>query len=286
MSAVSPEPLSERALEEMWVAHDDPTRPLDPLVEFCDCLGCQAALRAQAERDPEFVIGLKTCCDRILVTVEYLVETMDGDLDLEALLYMEDDYVRSLFIPVEYQRMTEGARWWSLARHEDEAADGLRHLHRRKAMRQPPATAERRLQESVDGEQPTRTVLPPVPLSDAVANARVEHRGLIAAALRWSERQGTPLDPDHVALIAAVLADRCGLNPRSAAVWTSDRVNDLLAVDIGQWCSLARCRPPRDLDQSIWLFLGFLSDTGCFHPSSDPLAKLREPLADPAITPA
>lgn len=39
---------------------------------------------------------------------------------------IDDDYLRCIYLPIE-SRLVGKARWWSLARHEDEEALGLRH---------------------------------------------------------------------------------------------------------------------------------------------------------------
>jgi hypothetical protein len=59
---------------ETWAVHDHPERPLDQHALICSCAVCRAAIAKRAHDDPRSVIALKTSCDRILVTTEYLVE--------------------------------------------------------------------------------------------------------------------------------------------------------------------------------------------------------------------
>lgn len=73
-----------------------------------------------------------------------------------------------------------------------------------------------------------------VALHDAVAGIRRRHRRLVAAAGRWALARGLSLPADHVALWAAAAEN---------------------AMDVGDWCTAARCRPPADLAES-WRHLG------------------------------
>src|SRR5688572_24008706 len=112
-----PEPdLSE--LPELWAAHDHPRRPFDEGTMLCACVDCTAAIHHEAALRPRTVIGIKTGGDRLLVTVDYLAEAMADD-DLERLLYMDDDYIRSFFIPTDGW-LPQPQRWWSLTYREDQ----------------------------------------------------------------------------------------------------------------------------------------------------------------------
>jgi hypothetical protein len=60
--------------------------------------------------------------------------------------------------------------------------------------------------------------------------------------------------------------------------WFRRELIHLLAIDIRNWCSMARCRVPRSLPQTLWTFLDFLADTGRLDPASDPVPELRKVL--------
>lgn len=261
---------------EPWSPHDEPGRPLDGWVEPCACVDCEAAIRAQAERDPAFVVALKTGCDRIHVTIEYLVATMAVDPDLESLLYIDDDYVRSLYVPIE-PRLIGKARWWSLVRHEDEEALGLRHIRRRVAIRQPAEVEAARRKERA-GTFPVGPVPPPVPLRQALVDHRSQHKKVIAAAARWALERGTTIDRDEVALICVADAERRRWQGTPPDHWFRPDVTHLLSIDIPNWCSMARCLIPRGLPQTLWHFLEFLAETGRLAPASDPVPELRKTL--------
>jgi hypothetical protein len=120
----------------LWDAHDHPDRPLDHGAVLCSCVTCEAMILAQAERTPGIGIALATRCDRIVVAAEYLAEVMSVDRTLAPLLYVRDDYVRRLYLPVDGWWFVPPRRWWSEACHEDEAAAGRRHPRHRVAKRQ------------------------------------------------------------------------------------------------------------------------------------------------------
>jgi hypothetical protein len=120
----------------LWDAHDHPDRPLDPGAMLCSCVICEAMIRAQAERTPGVGIALATRFDRIVVAAEYLAEVMSIDRTLTALLYVRDDHVRRMYLPVDGWWFVPPRRWWSEACHEDEAAAGRRHPRHRVAKRQ------------------------------------------------------------------------------------------------------------------------------------------------------
>jgi hypothetical protein len=120
----------------LWGAHDHPDRPLDHGAVLCSCVTCEAMILAQAERTPGIGIALATRCDRIVVAAEYLAEVMSVDRTLTPLLYVRDDYVRRLYLPVDGWWFIPPRRWWSEACHEDEAAAGRRHPRHRVAKRQ------------------------------------------------------------------------------------------------------------------------------------------------------
>jgi hypothetical protein len=120
----------------LWDAHDHPDRPLDPGAMLCSCVTCEAMILAHAERTPGVGIALATRCDRIVVAAEYLADVMSADRTLRPLLYVRDDYVRRMYLPVDGWWFVPPRRWWSEACHEDEAAAGRRHPRHRVAKRQ------------------------------------------------------------------------------------------------------------------------------------------------------
>ena len=134
----------------LWEAHEHPDRPLDPGAMLCSCVTCEAMIRAQAERTPAMGIALATGCDRIVVTAEYLAEVMAVDRTLAPLLYVRDDYVRRLYLPVDGWCFFPPERWWSEACRDDEEAAGRRHPRHRVAKRQSDANRRRCLEAVKD----------------------------------------------------------------------------------------------------------------------------------------
>jgi len=84
-----------------WEVHEHAGRPLDEGAVLCSCVTCEAVIHAQAKRTPCMPMGLATGADRLVVTAEYLAEVMAADRTLAPLLYVSDDYVRHLFVPVD-----------------------------------------------------------------------------------------------------------------------------------------------------------------------------------------
>jgi hypothetical protein len=261
---------------EPWSPHDEPGRLFDGWVEPCSCIDCEAAIRGQAARDPAFVIALKTGCDRIHVTIEYLVETMGADPGFESLLYVDDDYVRSLYVPVD-SHLAGKARWWSLTRHEDEEALGLRHVRRKVAIRQPTDVEQARRADRA-GAVSLGPVAPLVPLRQALAEQRRPHTEVIADAARWALARGKSMDRDEVALICIADAEQRRWQGIPPGQWFRPGVTHLLTIDIPNWCSLARCSIPRGLPETLWKFFDFLAETGRLDPASDPVPELRKTL--------
>jgi hypothetical protein len=170
------------------------------------------------------------------------------------------------------------ARWWSLARHEDEEALGLRHLRRKEALRQPPEVAEARRLERVGQVEVSGPIQPPVPLRQALAPHREKYRDVIAAAARWALEHGTSMDCDEVALICVADAERRRWQGTPPGQWFRPELNHLLSIDVRNWCSMARCRVPVGLPQTLWKYLDFLAETGRLDPASDPVPELRKVL--------
>jgi hypothetical protein len=71
------------------------------------------------------MLCLKTHMGRILVTGEYLCETLTAARPTEDLCYMPDDWAREVFVPARGGRLPPPARWWSLTRWEEQQRAGL-----------------------------------------------------------------------------------------------------------------------------------------------------------------
>jgi hypothetical protein len=77
----------------MWIAHDDPERPLTFGAWLCDCAACAIALEASARRDPALRVVIKRSCGRDIVTPADLL-TRGAD----AWCADAGDYVREVFV--------------------------------------------------------------------------------------------------------------------------------------------------------------------------------------------
>jgi hypothetical protein len=108
-----------------WLAHEHPERRFDTWTWLCDCRGCLVALGAEAAARPRRILCIKTNGDRILVTAEYLYETLSAGGTTEDLCYMRDDWVREVFIPARGGRLPPPARWWSLTLWEHQQRAGI-----------------------------------------------------------------------------------------------------------------------------------------------------------------
>ena len=265
-------------LPSPWSLHDHPERPLDEFALLCACVTCEAAIHTQARLHPRSPIGISTAADRIAVTLEYLSEVMAVDRTLAPLLYVADDYLRSLFVPVDWWMKTR-QRWWSLTCHEDETAAGRSHPRHRVAKRQSQADAARAL-----SELDAATASPAVPvelttLSTAVASWRRRHRALLVELASWALAQGRPVDLAVVAMLLAAWDDPpIGPTDRTIGLWTRTGVTRLLGVDSFNWCSIGRVLHPEGVPEALWLLLGFLAASGRLEPTSDPVEELRKPL--------
>lgn len=258
-----------------WEAHDDPERPLDSFVLLCACIDCEASIRNEERRRPHRVICIKTAFDRIAVTVEYLVEAIDGG-SLDLLLYVDGDYVREVYVPDDAW-MPVGARWWSMTCHEDDVAAGRPRRRHRVAKRQSKAARRRRDEEfrAAAPSEPDPVPIALLPLASAIGPARRRDQVVVTAATEWSLAAGQPVDPNLIALICAA-AERHADDDNE--VWTRRRVSELLRCDIHNWCVIAGCVEPEGVPEAVWRFLGFLVNTGRLDPSSHPLDRLRDPL--------
>lgn len=106
-------------LSEPWLAHDDVSRPFDRWTWLDDCPSCVVALKREAVERPRLVLCLKTERDRLCVTAEYLSEVLEAGRPVEDLCYIEDDWVREVFV-VGDDALWPPARWRSLVLEEEE----------------------------------------------------------------------------------------------------------------------------------------------------------------------
>jgi len=119
----------------------------------------------------------------------------------------------------------------------------------------------------------------PTDLCDAVAPVRERHRELIDAAVAWQAGRGRQTDPDHFALICAVVDTSRRYADVTLTRWTRTGVHGTVRCDIPNWCSMRGTLRPETLCEVVWEWLDFLHATGRLDPQSDPVAELRKPLA-------
>jgi len=233
---------------------------------------------AQAERTPGTGIALATGCDRIVVTAEYLAEVMAVDHTLTPLLYVRDDYVRRLYLPVDGWWFFPPERWWSQACRDDEEAAGRRHPRHRVAKRQSDANRRRCLEAAEAASAVYAPVTPVsfVPVTEAVRPWRQRHRPLLAELGAWALSRGRSVDLDLVALILA--AREAGFDKAPPGSWTRTGVHHCLSVDVPNWCSRARVLWPDGVPAVVWQLLDFLVATDRLDRRSDPIDELRKPL--------
>lgn len=102
---------------DLWVAHDQPERPLAYGAWLCDCDACALALRVAAAHEPRLPIVLKTGSDRVVVAAEYADQVWTAMGGLEPLCYVRRDYIREVFVG-QWIWWNGTDRWWSLTRSE------------------------------------------------------------------------------------------------------------------------------------------------------------------------
>lgn len=102
---------------DLWVAHDQPERPLAYGAWLCDCDRCALALRVAAVHGPRLPIVSKTGSDRVVVAAEYPDQVWAAMGGLEPLCYVRRDYIREVFVG-QWFWWNRTDRWWSLARSE------------------------------------------------------------------------------------------------------------------------------------------------------------------------
>lgn len=123
---------------EFWVAHEQPERPFDAGVWVCACDACLMALEATARTNPRFTLMIRTNCDRVAVTADHLLEVWQRDGCIEAVMYVEGDWIRD--VGAATRELPGRARWWSLTL--DEEAGRHRALRHSAPARRRPACPE------------------------------------------------------------------------------------------------------------------------------------------------
>jgi len=142
---------------EPWLPHEQPERPFDEGTWLCDCESCCMAVRAEAAHSAYTPLCIKSGFDRVVVSAEYLAETLAAERPIESLLYVSDDWVREIFVPVGSWRWTAArTRWWSLMHHEDTDIAGGRHVRHQVARGETHAAVSRRLRYYVQEQTQVR----------------------------------------------------------------------------------------------------------------------------------
>lgn len=118
-----------------------------------------------------------------------------------------------------------------------------------------------------------------IPLADAVAPVREQHRSLIDAAVAWSAGRERRLDPDHAALVCAAVENGFWKDRLGVTRWTRTGVYHVVRCDLLNWCSAQRTLYPETICEVMWDWFDFLHATGRLDAESDPVAELRKPLA-------
>jgi hypothetical protein len=143
--------VDEAGFIEPWMPHEQPERPFDEGTWICECGACRMALRAEATFSPHTPLCIKTGFDRVIVSAEYLAETFAAGEVIESLLYVVDDWVREVFVPVgSWRWQSTRTRWWSLMRHEDEDIAGIGHVRHQVARGEDRTVVDLRLRYFVD----------------------------------------------------------------------------------------------------------------------------------------
>ena len=220
-------------------------------------------------------MGVKTESDRLLVTSDILAEVLMAGKQLDALVYVEGDRVRSVYVPTGGW-LPGRQRWMSSRCEEDDRAAGRAPRQYRVAHRQPAAERARRANAWKAPKPPARPCKT-VALRAATKSARDKYRSVIASAAEFALYEGRPLDRDLVALFLAAteLSHRDDVSPTR---WSRTGVNELLSIHTFNWCSVHSTLMPDGLPEALWTYLDFLFATGRIHPLSDPLPELRKPL--------
>jgi len=88
-------------MNDIWIAHDEPERPLAFGAWFCSCDSCTMAAKASVERGDNLSVVLKRNMGRDVISLDKYVELM-GNVNINYPFqdYMEssEDTVREIFI--------------------------------------------------------------------------------------------------------------------------------------------------------------------------------------------
>lgn len=261
--------------DELWALHDHPDRQLDEYALIFACNMCRGALVERGQHEPRSLIAVKTESDRLLVTADLLAEVLEGDAKISALVYIQGDRVRELYVPTSGW-LPPRQRWRSSRCEEDDRAAGRTPRRYRVARRESAAARARRASEW-EAPKPPAEPLKMVALGTSTRAAREKYRSLVAAAAEFGLRAGRPLDRDLIALLLAAteLGHRDDISPTR---WSRTGVNELLSIHVFNWCSLHTAKVPDRLPEALWTYLDFLFAAGRIHPLSEPLLELRKPL--------
>ena len=122
---------------------------------------------------------------------------------------------------------------------------------------------------------PPPPVFTPTPFTDVAAEARANHRGVLAEVASWALAEGRSIDLDVAALAFDVLEDH-----RTDAGIRLDRglVTRIMQSSLRNRASIARALMPDTWLEDLWTGLRFAVDTGRLHRDSDPEHALLEPL--------
>lgn len=116
-----------------------------------------------------------------------------------------------------------------------------------------------------------RTVVLPAPLR--------EHRCHVARA---SLAAGRPLNLDAITVILGAKHLESTNANLPFTRWTARQLVAFVWGTVGEWCAAQGVVPPRNLGESLWTYLTYLSDTGELASGSSSLARLREALVEQA----
>ena len=84
---------------DLWLACEEPERPLAYGACFCDCPACAVALEAAGDREPDMPIGIKFgLAERCIVDAEVLVADGFSADDLVRRFGEEGDWVREVWV--------------------------------------------------------------------------------------------------------------------------------------------------------------------------------------------
>ena len=87
----------------------------------------------------------------------------------------------------------------------------------------------------------------------------------------WALTKGRSVDGEALAVLLTV-KEECIDEPVDR--WTLDGLADLMWTYIPQWCAVASVTRPKQLAESLWLYLAFLDASGELAPGSDELEAL------------